>query len=149
MVATSESQYETALNELEGFIQEEYEERAFLIDWISFWNRQRENFSAAYKNLSAPRTNKSESYNSKYVRMNEIKLKLLDAAKLDASEALQFERTFKKYGEGMPVAGTGPSGSQRMEKDLNDQRKRSRKYADATLHDIDHPEDVQSKVPQY
>ena len=131
MVAATESQYESAFDELEAFIEEDFEERDFLVDWIKFWDPQRENFSAAYKNPSAPKTNLSECYNSKYVRVNEINLKLLDAAKLDTAEALKYERTFKKYGEGMPVAGSGPSSSQRLKKDLNEQRKRSRKYAEA------------------
>lgn len=69
----------------------------------------------AYNKPSAPRTNLSEVYNSNYVRANKINLKLLDTAKLDTCEALKYEKTFKKYGEGMPVAGSGPLGSQRYE----------------------------------
>ena len=96
MLALSENEYEVALNDLEDFIDENNEERGFLNDWITWWDRRREHFSKAYKNPSAPTTNISECYNSKYVRVKEINLKLVDAAKLDIAEAkvaLRFERT--------------------------------------------------------
>ena len=78
------------MDELESFIEKDFEERDILVDWIRLWDPQRDNFPAAYKNPSAPKTNLSESYNSKYVRVNEINLKLLDAAKLDTAEALKY-----------------------------------------------------------
>ena len=81
--------------------------------------------------------NLAECYNSKYVRCNEINLKLIDSAKLDTAAALQYERTYKKYGDGMPVAGKGPSESQRFGKDITDQCRRSRKYAESILNDSD------------
>ena len=93
MLALSENEYEVTLNDLEDFIDENNEERCFLNDWIAWWDRRREHFSKAYKNASAPTTNISECYNSKYARVKEINLKLVDAAKLDIAEALRFERT--------------------------------------------------------
>ena len=61
----------------------------------------------------------------------------MDAAKLDIAEALRFERTHKKFGEGMPVDGTGPSSSQRLGRDINEQKRRARKCAEAICDDID------------
>ena len=89
MIASSEKEYENKLNELEDFITENVEEREFLYDWISWWDCRREHFSRAYKNPSAPSMNLAECYNSKYVRCNEINLKLIDSAKLDTAAALQ------------------------------------------------------------
>ena len=145
MLALSENEYEVTLNDQEDFIDENNEDRGFLNDWIAWWDRRREHFSKAYKNPSAPTTNISECYNSKYVRVKEINLKLVDAAKLDIAEALRFERTHKKFGEGMPVDGTGPSSSQRLGRDINEQKRRARKYAEAICDDIDDINKVGSK----
>ena len=81
LFAARPDDYEKALVKIEYFIEEDRNERAHIYTWLAWWDQRRSHFSRAYKNSSAPSTNLSEGYNSKYVTSNQVNLKLIDAAK--------------------------------------------------------------------
>ena len=129
MIALTATQYEKTLDQFEVFIEEKKEQRGFLYEWLAWWDRRRSHFSKAFKSPSAPNTNMSESYNSKYVTGKEINLKLVDSAKLDIAEAMKVSRAFKRFGEGLEVNGSGPSAHDRQGRDNRQQKKRASSYA--------------------
>ena len=129
MFALTVTQYEQTLDRFEAFIEEKKEQREFLYQWLAWWDRRRAHFSKAYKNPSAPNTNISEAYNSKYVTGKEINLKLVDSAKFDIAEAMKVSRTFKRFGEGLEINGSGPSAHERLSRDHRQQKRRASSYA--------------------
>ena len=122
---TSETstEYDRALDEIEGFIEKDNKNRKYIYNWLAYWDQRRHHFSRAWKQAGAPSTNLSESFNSRYVHTNDVKQKLIDAAKSDTAYALSLDRYLTKYAEG----GEKDQGSEnvRSAKDFAEQRKRA------------------------
>ena len=76
--------------------------------------------------------------------VNEINLKLIDAAKRDIVEAMKFDRALK-FGEGIKSYGTGPSSYERVGLDVRGQKKRAREYGEEIANDIENSEEFGAK----
>ena len=99
---TSETstEYDQALDEIEGFVEKDKKNRKYIYNWLAYWDQRRHHFSRAWKQAGAPSTNLSESFNSRHVHTNDVKQKLIDAAKSDTVHALSLDRYLTKYAEG-------------------------------------------------
>ena len=109
---------------IETFIEKDTKNRKYLYSWCRFWSHQANHFSRCFKSPTAPSTNLSEAFNSRYVQTNDTYLKLVDAAKSDAAYAISLDRQLSLYAEGANTKGRGAENL-RAAKDFKEQRKRA------------------------
>ena len=72
LLAFSPGDYKSTLEKFEQFIEDKKDQRDFLFNWLAWWDQRKSHFVKAFKHVSAPTTNLSEGYNSKYVTSNNI-----------------------------------------------------------------------------
>lgn len=112
MESTTNAGYQTSLGILENFCRDTPAKKN-LTNFLNWWDQRRIHWSRAYKtNLYAPTTNLAEVVNASFVHGASTNLTLLKAAQEDTAESIIVETMWKKYQEGNPTTGYGPSFEQ-------------------------------------
>ena len=90
--------------------------RAFLKDWVSWWNERRGFIFRAFTNPNAPQMNQAEVIHAGWAHRDRQNLSLLDACQADTRDALLLDVEIKAYLTGATPGRKGPSFADRTRK---------------------------------
>lgn len=91
--------YETSKGIMDEFVSAK-EDRAFLVDWVSWWHNRHGFIFHAFAVQDAPQMNQAEVIHAGWVHRDRPNLSLLDASQADTRDSLLLDVELKSYQSG-------------------------------------------------